>query len=139
MFNRLLNFVSAGGPVLRTLLKPLPLFKSVYSWNCGFKFYFLKTSIFLQSNFLLILLKSGVFKKKKNKYLSTGWFWGTSQFVAVMSMNIGIFEYSNIQIFEQNGSWILFVFAFVPFPQYKYIWIFICRYLDNRIYLNIHV
>ena len=48
-----------------------------------------------------------------------------------------IFKYSNIQIFELKGSQILFVFAFVPFPQYEYIWIFIRRFLDNQIHFNI--
>ena len=46
-------------------------------------------------------------------------------------------KYSNIRIFEGNGPQILFVFVFVPFPQYKYIRIFIHRFLDNRIYSNI--
>ena len=31
----------------------------------------------------------------------------------------------------------LFLFLIVPFPQYKYMRIFIRRFLDNRIYLNI--
>ena len=35
---------------------------------------------------------------------------------SVMSMNI--------QIFEWNGPWILFVMVFEQFPEYKYIWIF---------------
>ena len=55
---------------------------------------------------------------------------------SMMRTSIWIFEYLNILI---NGLQILFIFVFVPFLQYKYIWIFICRLLDNGIYLNIHL
>ena len=41
-------------------------------------------------------------------------------------------KYSNIQIFEWNGPWILFVFIFVPFPQCEYIQIFIIRFFTTK-------
>ena len=55
-----------------------------------------------------------------------------------MGRYTGEHEYSNIRIFKK-GPKILFVFlfVFVPFPQYEYIQIFIRRFLDNQIYLNI--
>ena len=47
----------------------------------------------------------------------------------VMSMNICILTLNGLQIF--------FVFVFMPFPEFKYIWIFIRRFLDNQIHLDI--
>ena len=43
-------------------------------------------------------------------------------------------EYLNIWI---KWPQILFVFVFVPFPQYKNIRIFVCRFLDDSIHLDI--